>query len=153
MKPLQLFGALALATVLHGTPASSQEAVPRAVASLDAHVHTVLAGGYWWNDEAEGFFRAAVIADGVEHVDHSLYLQWVKIDPDKDAYAVAASAGVDEIRAGDGEGGLIELSHDDSEFGTLRMTVIVKRDRSNDDLKFRLSADGTLGAYTIEPIR
>lgn len=153
MKALQLFGALALATTLHGTPASSQEVVPNAVGSLDAHVHTVVAGGYWLNDAAEGFFRAVVIADGVEHVDNALYLQWVAIDPDKDAYAVAASVGVGEINAGRGGGGLIDLSQAESEFGTLELIVVVRHERSNDDLRFRLSADGTLGAYEIEEIR
>lgn len=155
MQPLRLAGLLGLtvAVAFYGDPVVGGEAVPTSVKSLDAHIHTVVAGGYWSKGDAEGFFRAVVAADGVHQVSHKLYLQWVKIDPDKGSYAVAASIGIRQVNADHAGGDLIDLTRDDSELGTFQMLVVVKREGAKEDLRFRLSANETFGTYTIREIR
>ena len=143
---------LVCALMFQVAPVSGQDAVPESAKSLAGEIHTVLYGGYWSNGGDEGFFRAVVIAEGVEHVNHSLYLQWVKVDIEQQSYVLSSSVSIEEINTGHAENYVLELTREESVFGTLRMTVVVTRVRSGGEIKYRLTANGAEGAYKITRI-
>jgi len=154
MKIRQSLAALGLAgaLMLQSLPASSQDAVPASVSSLEGEIHSVVNGGYWSDSEDEGFIRAVIVAEGLEHVNHSLYLQWVKVDIEEQSYVLSASVGIKEINSGHAENYVLELKREDSELGTLRMMVVVTRVRSGGEIKYLLTADGAEGSYKITKI-
>ena len=142
--------AFALLIAANFNPAAGQEPVPSSIRSLGPDIVSVTDGGYWSNDAAEGFYRTAVLAVGVEQVSNRLYLQWVANNVEDGTYAVAKSVSVTEINDSGSGGRLIEISRDKgAEFGKLRMKVTVKRQGSDNTLEYRLTADGRPGNYQL----
>ncbi len=137
---------------LAGTPALSQNALPSEVSSLPAAVHQVVSGGYWSKDGAEGSFRVVVLSGGVEHINHDLYLQWIKVDPETGGSSVVHSLGIKQINDGHAEGYVLKVVHDESEFDVFRLRIEVNRTRSRDTLNFRLDATAEPGSYTINQV-
>ena len=80
--------------------------MPGNVTSLGSDVHSVVHGGYWSSGETEGFYRAVVTTAGFEHVSHSLFLQWVRINLEQGTYEVAATVPIKEIYAEQAQGHL-----------------------------------------------
>ena len=132
------------------SPLASQEAVPGSVTALAADIVGVEAGGYWSSGSTEGFYRAVVTSAGVEHVNNSIYLQWVKVNLDDATYEIASSVPINEINVGHTEGYLIDVTRDkEAEIGSLLMTVTVNRARSGDTITYQLTADGQFGKYKL----
>ncbi|NNE25048.1 MAG: hypothetical protein HKN11_20800 [Rhizobiales bacterium] len=135
------------------SPLAGQETVPGSVTALAADIVGVEAGGYWSNGSTEGFYRAVVTSAGVEHVNNSLYLQWVSVNLDDASYAIAASVSIDEINVSHTQGYLIDVARDkETEIGTLRMKITVHRSRSGDTTTYQLTADGQLGKYKLAKV-
>jgi hypothetical protein len=152
MRVLRLFRAvglafsMAVATVL----AAAAGELSGPITGLDARIHSVTSGGYWSDDDNEGFFRAVVAAEGVETTSHNLYLQWLAVDLDKGTYAVLSTSSVDEVNADRADGGVIAVAMDAAaEFGTLRLVVTVTRPRTEVKTRYTLTADGVIGAYRL----
>ncbi|MGD9637173.1 MAG: hypothetical protein AB7N53_14505 [Candidatus Binatia bacterium] len=78
-----------------GSAADSERDV---VSQLDVHIHTVVAGGHWCRGEDEGFYRVVVYTSGLEEVYHHLYVQLLKIDPERHDVLVDRSLPVKEAQ-------------------------------------------------------
>ena len=50
----------------------------------------------------EGFFRIIVVAGGVEHVWHRLYIQWLRSDARTQGYELIRTVNVQELNLGQG---------------------------------------------------
>ena len=141
-----LAGSIVFATI----PLASQEQIPKSITSLSTDIVSVETGGYWSKSEIEGFFRVVVVASGTEHVSQKLYLQWIKTTGDDGMHAVAASVPIDEITADQSQATIVRTALDkNAEFGTLRMTVTVDRERSEKAQTYILTADGEAGKYKL----
>jgi hypothetical protein len=64
-----------------------------------ASIHAVQSGGHWEQHGNEGFYRVVVTSGGVEHVVSRLYVQWIAIDPDAQAYKLTRTIDVKEVGA------------------------------------------------------
>ena len=152
-RRLLAFGAIALAATAGAGAAIAEDAVPDAVAALDAAIHTVVAGGYWTDGTREGAFRAIVTEGGVEHVRQQLYLQWLVTDIDSGTSEVAATVSVDEINQARAEGQILNLERDaDAEFGTLRLNVRATGVQSDQMLRYVVTASGAAGQYVVQRV-
>ncbi len=129
--------------------ADTTKTVPADINQVPTSIVQLISGGYWSQGEQEGFFRAIVAAAGTEHVNHSMYLQWVQIDLQSGNSTIKASTGVDELNLDHTQGHLLEVKREDSELGSLRLSIVVSRARSDDKLTYVLTADGAAGKYKI----
>ena len=150
-----LLCAAVLASAMIAGPAStgladSGKIVPADINQIPASIVQLISGGYWSRDKQEGFFRVIVSSAGTEHVGHSLYLQWVQVDPESGNAVITAATGVGELNQGDTQTHLLEVKQVESELGTLRLSIVVSRERSNDKLSDVLAADGTPGKYKFK---
>lgn len=102
-----LWGAL-LACVAVAAPAQARN--DQAAGAVPANVASVVSGGHWSRGGAEGFYRAVVTESGVEHVDQSLFVQWIGVDADTGFYSVVSSVPVTELDAGHSQGRIIEVN-------------------------------------------
>jgi hypothetical protein len=130
-------------------------AVPAALAqdpSLDAakavlaSIHRIDAGGYWARGKEEGFFRIVVIATGVEHVVHRLYLQWLTVDPDSQEYRVVRTTSVKEIN--EGHSSVLEVKPDFADMGRLKVAITAKPRGGGPLKQFDLTAQAD-GTYSL----
>ncbi len=96
--------------------------------TLSANVHAVVSGGYWSHGGREGFFRTVVMAGGVEHVSHELYLQWLQIDPGTQSYKVIKTAGIPQINDASG-GYVLDVKAAYPESNSLKLTVTARSER------------------------
>ncbi|MCP4936681.1 MAG: hypothetical protein GY927_21385 [bacterium] len=145
-----LAAALAATIAFSGSTMGAKHAIPRSVTSLAADISTVEAGGYWSRGSSEGFYRVIVKAAGVEHVKHSLFLQWIKTNIEKGSYSVVKSVSIKEINTRYSQGYTIKLSRDKkAKFGTLRVKILVSRERSKGTITYALAADGRVGKYKL----
>lgn len=62
---------------------SAVDSEREAVSQLNVHIDTVVSGGHWCRGEDEGFYRVIVYTSGLEEVYHHLYVQLLKVDPEK----------------------------------------------------------------------
>ena len=83
-------------------PAYAQNDAFEAAENVPAGIHHVSAGGFWTGGGHEGFFRAVVVAGGVEHVSHRLFIQWLTSDAKTQAYELIRSVNVKELNLGHG---------------------------------------------------
>jgi sulfur transfer complex TusBCD TusB component (DsrH family) len=84
-----------------GSPEVPDEFVREAM-HVPASVEDVASGGYWTQGGVEGFFRIVVLAYGVEHVVHRLYVQLVAVSSEDQSYRLVSSVSVKEINEGHG---------------------------------------------------
>lgn len=66
-------------------------ATPTSAASepeLDAEIAFVSTGGAWSNGDRTGFVRVVVVNGGFEHATSSLFLQWLAVDREREAWIV-----------------------------------------------------------------
>ena len=70
--------------------------------------------------------------------------------PDFGNAVITAATGVGELNEGDTQAHLLEVKQVESELGTLRLSIVVSRERSNEKLSYVLAADGTPGKYKFK---
>lgn len=83
-------------------PLAAEEWSAADAKALPAGINKVVSGGYWARDGEEGFFRAVIVADGIEHVAQHLYLQWLRIDHSTQGYRVVSTVPVKEVNSAHG---------------------------------------------------
>ena len=93
-----------------------------------AKVHAVVSGGYWSHGGREGFFRTVVMAGGVEHVSHELYLQWLQIDLGTQSNKVIKTAGIPQINDASG-GYVLDVKAAYPGSNSLKLTVTARSER------------------------
>jgi hypothetical protein len=146
----QMIISLALATALTvaSAEAGAQDALLGDSKALPASIHKVEAGGYWSRGKEEGFFRVVVVAGGVEHVVHRLYLQWLAVDPDSQKYRVVRTIPVREINKG--HGSVLEVKSTFADLGRLKVAITARRRGGGPAKRFVLTAqaDGTYSLRT-----
>ncbi len=91
-----------LILLLSASLSISQDSYMETAAEVPAGVHHVSSGGYWSDKDVEGFYRVMVIARGVEHVSHRLFVQWLRSDASTQAYTVVRTVDVKELDLGQG---------------------------------------------------
>jgi hypothetical protein len=91
----------ACVTIAVGGSAASESSIPAeqdAVLQLNVHIDTVVSGGHWCRGKDEGFYRVVVYTSGLEEVYHNLYVQIMKVDPEKHEVVVDRSVPVKEAQ-------------------------------------------------------
>ena len=142
------FAALAMAICLASAPSAAEDDFLTDAKGIPVSIHKVAAGGYWSEAEAEGFFRVVVVAAGVEHVVHRLYIQWLAIDADTQGYHLVRTVGVEEVNGGHGATLDVEAAFPDLD--RLEVSIKVNPRGGGPAQSLVLSAGGD-GTYTIGP--
>lgn len=128
----------------------AQDVIPDSVTGLPAEVQSVVSGGYWSNSDKEGFFRAVVVAGGIEHVGVKLYLQWLGVDLDRNTVEPLATVPVSEVNASTSGERTFDIKMDrNAEFGTFHLVVTVSQSKPQRQTRFDLTANGKLGTYAV----
>lgn len=94
---------IALPLLVCASLLAAQNAQAEVASHIPASIHQVTSGGSWSQGKQEGFYRAVVTARGIEHVSHRLYIQWLRVNPQKQRYELIRTVGVKEINAGHGQ--------------------------------------------------
>ena len=138
--------ALAIGFFAAAAPAHAQDTLLGAAKRVPGRIHKVDAGGYWARDKQEGFFRVVVVAAGVEHVVHRIYLQWLTIDPDSQDYRLVGTTPVKELN--EGHGSVLDVKTEYPDLGRLRVTINASPRGGGPVKRFVLTAKGD-GTYTL----
>lgn len=126
-------------------PAYAQNDAFEAAEKVPAGIHHVSAGGLWTGGGHEGFFRAVVVAGGVEHVSHRLFLQWLRNDAKTQAYELIRSVNVKELNLGHGY--VLDVKSDFGDVNAFKIDVTANS-RGGGAKKFAITAKGD-GNYVI----
>lgn len=87
---------------LSALPSAAQNESFEDTERVPASIHHVASGGYWAVGGEEGYFRAVVVAGGIEHVVHRLYIQWLRNDMKTQGYKLIRTVNVKELNMGHG---------------------------------------------------
>jgi len=147
MGPMSV-AALAIAICLASAPSAAADDFLTDAKGIPASIHEIAAGGYWSAAENEGFFRVVVVAAGVEHVVHRLYIQWLAIDAETGGYRLVRTVAVEEINGGPGATLDIEAAFPD--LNRLDLSIEVHPRGGGPGQSLVLVAGGN-GAYEIGP--
>lgn len=131
---------------LSALPAISQNEPFEAAENVPVGIHHVAAGGFWTVGKDEGFFRAVVIAGGVEHVVHRLYIQWLRSDPNKQSYELVRTVNVRELNQGQGH--VLEVKTSFGDINAFKVDVTANS-RGGKAKRFAITAKGD-GKYAIQ---
>jgi len=112
---------------------------------VPANVHSVTSGGFWTVGNDEGFFRAVVIAGGVEHVAHRFYIQWLKSDLNTQSYELLRTVNVKELNLGHGYILAVKTSFGD--INSFKIDIVANS-RGGKTKRFAIIARGN-GKYVI----
>jgi hypothetical protein len=126
-------------------PANAQNSAFEAAEKVPASVHSAMAGGYWSRGKVEGFFRTVVVAGGVEHVSHRLYIQWLKVNAKTQSYELIRTVNVKELNLGHGYIFGVKTSFGD--VNSFKIDVTAKT-RGGKTRRFAITAKGD-GTYSI----
>ena len=110
-------------------------------------IHHVASGGFWTAGKDEGFFRVIVIAGGVEHVSHRLFIQWLKTDAKTQRYEALRTVNVTELNLGHGHA--LEVHSSFGEINAFKVAVTANS-RGGKSRHFSVTAKGN-GKYAIQP--
>lgn len=138
--------AVAIGFIATTVPTHAQDTLLGDAERVPGRIHKVEAGGYWTRDKQEGFFRVVVVAAGVEHVVHRLYLQWLTIDPDSQDYRLVRTTPVKELN--EGHGSVLEVKTEFPDLGRLKVTINATPRGGGSVKRFVVAAAGD-GAYTL----
>ncbi|MHA1164299.1 MAG: hypothetical protein ACTSP0_01800 [Alphaproteobacteria bacterium] len=127
------------------TPSNAQNEAFEAAGQVPASIHSAMSGGYWTAGKDEGFFRVVVVAGGVEHVWHRLYIQWLRSDAKTQSYELIRTVNVQELNMG--QGYLLEVKTSFGDFNSFKIDVTAKSLRVK-TRKFAIIAKGD-GKYVI----
>ena len=127
------------------TPSLAQNEAFEIAEQVPAGIHSVMSGGFWTLGKDEGFFRALVIAGGVEHVSHRLYLQWLRIDAKTRSYDLLRTVNVKELNLG--QGYVLEVKTSFGDFNAFKVDVTANS-RGGQAKKIAITLKGD-GKYAI----
>ncbi len=126
-------------------PSNAQNEAFEAAEQVPANIYSTMSGGFWTVGKDEGFFRVVVVAGGVEHVGHRLFLQWLRSDARTQSYELVRTVNVTELNLA--QGYLLEVKTSFGEFNSFRIDITAKSLRVK-TRKFTITAKGD-GKYTI----
>lgn len=126
-------------------PAKAQNEAFVLAEQIPPNVHSVQAGGFWNEGSKEGFFRVVVIAGGVEHVSHRLFIQWLKTDARSQTYELVRTVNVRELNLGHGH--VLDVGTKFGDINDFKIKVTANS-RGNPKKHFSISVKGD-GKYTI----
>ena len=88
-----------LFAILTFAAAYAQEQPPLAdkAAAMPPEIETVASGGFWSKDGHDGSFRLVIQVLGWDDLYNRAFLQWIRIDPDKQESVVARTVLIKEI--------------------------------------------------------
>jgi len=136
-----------IAACLSPLPACAQDEAFDAARQVPASVHTAISGGFWTVGEDEGFFRVVVIASGVEHVAHRLYIQWLRSNADTQDYELLRTVDVKELNLGPGHVLSVRTAFGDVNAFEIKIAAV---SRGGETKHFAITAKGD-GTYLIQP--
>ena len=129
------------------TPSYAQNEAFEAAGQVPANIYSVISGGFWTAGKDEGFFRVVVVAGGVEHVSHRLYIQWLRSDAKTQSYELIRTVNVTELNLG--QGYLLDVKTSFGDFNSFKIDVTARSQRVKAK-KFAITAKGD-GKYVIRP--
>jgi len=146
---LRFFAAYAsiIVVCLSALPSYAQNESFDAADQVPANVHSAMSGGFWTVGSDEGFFRAVVIAGGVEQVAHRFYIQWLRSDLNTQSYELVRTVNVKELNLGHGHVLTVKTSFGDINSFKIE---IVANSRGGKAKRFSITAKSD-GKYTIRP--
>ena len=127
------------------TPSNAQNEAFEAAEQVPAGIHHVAAGGFWTAGKDEGFFRVVVVAGGVEHVSHRLYIQWLRTNSKKQGYELIRTVNVKELNLG--HGFVLDVKTSFGDINSFKIDVNANS-RGGKAQRFAITAKGD-GKYTI----
>ena len=146
--PHSVAGLYAILLLFIGTvPANAQNQAFEAAEKVPASVHSTISGGYWSRGKDEGFFRTIVVAGGVEHVTHRLYIQWLRADAKTQRYELIRTVNVKELNLE--RGYFFDVKTSFGDINSFRVDVTAKT-RGGKTKRFAITATGN-GEYSIRP--
>lgn len=88
-----------LFVVLLLTAAQAQEeaSVADKAGALPTEIETVVSGGFWSRDGHDGSFRLVILLLGWDTLYNRAFLQWTRIDPDKQENVIERTVPIKEI--------------------------------------------------------
>ena len=81
-------------TVAH---AQEEASLADKVAALPPEIETVASGGFWSKNGQDGSFRLVIQLLGWDDLYNRAFLQWIRIDPDKQETVVECTVSIKEI--------------------------------------------------------
>lgn len=137
--------------LLSALPSNAQSESFITAEQVPAGVHNVISGGFWTAGKDEGFFRVVVIAEGVEHVAHRLFIQWIKTDASSPniatkGYELIRTLNVKELNLGHGHVLKVKTSFGDMNSFKIDVTAT---SRDSKIKRFSITAKGD-GKYVIQ---
>jgi hypothetical protein len=130
---------------LSSAPSIAQNEPFETVEQVPPSVHHVASGGFWTAGKDEGFFRSVVIAGGVEHVSHRLFIQWLRSDAKTQRYTVVRTVNVTELNLGHGH--VLEVQTSFGDINAFKVDVTANS-RGGKSRRFAITAKGD-GKYAI----
>jgi len=131
---------------LSASPSNAQNESFDAAEKVPANVHSAMSGGLWTVGKKEGFFRAVVIAGGVEHVSHRLYIQWLRTDAKTQGYELVRTVNVKELNLG--HGFVLEVKTSFGDINSFKIDITANS-RGGKAKRFAITAKGD-GKYAIQ---
>ena len=130
------------------TPSNAQNEAFEAAEQVPASIHTAMSGGFWTAGKDEGFFRAIVVAGGIEHVSHRLHIQWLRVNAESQSYELIRTVSVKELNLG--QGFVLEVMTSFGDFNSFKIDVTANSRGGGKAKRFAITAKGD-GKYKIRP--
>jgi hypothetical protein len=139
------FVAMLLLGLSLATPSNAQNEAFEAAEQVPAGIHSVMTSGFWTLGKDEGFFRVVVVAGGVEHVSHRLYIQWLRSDAKTQGYDLIRTVNVKELNLG--HGFVLEVKTSSGEINSFKIDITANG-RGGKVKRFAITVKGD-GKYAI----
>ncbi len=140
------FVAMFLLCLSLATPSNAQNQAFEAAEQVPAGINSVMPGGFWTLGKDEGFFRVVVVAGGVEHVSHRLYIQWIRVNLKTQGYELIRTVNVKELNLG--HGFVLEVRTSFGEINSFKIDITANG-RGGKTKRFVITATGD-GKYAIQ---
>ncbi len=127
------------------TPSHAQNEIFEIAERVPAGIHSVMSGGYWTLGKDEGFFRVVVVAGGVEHVSHRLYIQWIRVNLKTQGYELIRTVNVKELNVG--HGFVLEVKTSFGDINSFKIDITANG-RGGNAQRFAITVKGD-GKYAI----
>ena len=141
------FVAMLLLGLSLATPSNAQNEAFEAAEQVPAGINSVMKDGFWTLGKDEGFFRVVVVAGGVEHVSHRLYIQWIRVNSKTQGYELIRTVNVKELNLG--HGFVLEVKTSFGDINSFKIDITANS-RGGKAKRFAITAKGD-GKYTIQP--
>ena len=131
---------------LSSSPSGAQNESSDAAEQVPVSIHHVAAGGFWTLGKDEGFFRAIIVAGGVEHVSHRLYIQWLRVNAKIQSYELVRTVNVKELNLG--HGFVLEVKTSFGDINAFKIDITANS-RGGKAKRFAITVKGD-GRYAIQ---